>query len=270
MPSFFRLSIFIGVLITVFGCASDSDHTAGWSIEKLHEEAKSEMAAGAYEKAIGLYDKLEGRAAGTVLSQQAQLEKAFAQYKNNEPILAVATLDRFIRLNPVNPALDYALYLKGTINFNDDLGLLGGILKPDLSERDQLAARQSFEAFKELVTRFPESRYASDATARMQYIINTLAKSELNVAKYYMRTGACVAAVNRAQSVVQDFPASESVEEALGILVRCYDTLGLKELRDDNKRVLEMNFPNNPILAKPIVKVPPSADPLKKPWWKLW
>jgi 3-oxoacid CoA-transferase B subunit len=135
----------MALLWVVVGCASNADPTAGWTVEKLHEEAKSEMEAGAFEKAIGLFDKLEGRAAGTVLSQQAQLEKAFAQYKNNEPILAVATLDRFIRLNPVNPALDYALYLKGTINFNDDLGLLGGILKPDLSERDQMAARAAHE-----------------------------------------------------------------------------------------------------------------------------
>ena len=270
MLRFLRLSSLMGLLWLVVGCASNDDPTAGWTVEKLHEEAKSEMAAGAYEKAIGLYDKLEGRAAGTVLSQQAQLEKAFAQYKNNEPILAVATLDRFIRLNPVNPALDYALYLKGTINFNDDLGLLGGILKPDLSERDQMAARQSFEAFKELVTRFPDSRYATDSIARMQYIVNTLARSELNVAKYYLRTGACVAAVNRAQTVVQDFPTSESIEEALGILMRCYDTLGLSALRDDNKRILEKNFPNSPLLGKPIVKVAPTADPIKKPWWKLW
>ena len=270
MLRFLRLSSLMGLLWLVVGCASNNDPTVGWSVEKLHEEAKSEMAAGAYEKAIGLYDKLEGRAAGTVLSQQAQLEKAFAQFKNNEPILAVATLDRFIRLNPVNPALDYALYLKGTINFNDDMGLLGGILKPDLSERDQMAARQSFEAFKELVTRFPDSRYAPDSMARMQYIVNTLARSELNVAKYYLRTGACVAAVNRAQTVVQDFPTSESIEEALGILMRCYDTLGLAALRDDNKRILEKNFPNSPLLGKPIVKVAPSADSIKKPWWKLW
>ena len=122
MLRFFRLSSLMALLWLMGGCASNDDPTAGWTVEKLHAEAKDEMAAGAYEKAIGLYDKLEGRAAGTVLSQQAQLEKAFAQYKNNEPILAVATLDRFIRLNPVNPALDYALYLKGTINFNHDLG----------------------------------------------------------------------------------------------------------------------------------------------------
>jgi len=121
-----------------------------------------------------------------------------------------------------------------------------------------------------LVTRFPDSRYAADSIARMQYIVNTLARSELNVAKYYLRTGACVAAVNRAQTVVQDFPTSESIEEALGILVRCYDTLGLSALRDDNKRILEKNFPTSPLLGKPIVKVAPAADPLKKPWWKLW
>ena len=255
----------------LLGCATDDkDKTAGMKPEEIYAEAKDNMKGNLYDKAIVLLDKLEGRAAGTPLAQQAQLDKAYAQYKNGDRANAIVTLERFMKLNPASPAMDYAMYLKGTINFNDDLGLLGGILKPDLSERDQMAARQSFEAFKELVTRFPDSRYAPDSIARMQYIVNTLARSELNVAKYYLRTGACVAAVNRAQTVVQDFPSSASIEEALGILMRCYDTLGLTALRDDNKRILEKHFPNSPLLGKPIVKVAPTADPLKKPWWKLW
>ena len=168
------------------GCSSKPvDPTSNWSPNKLYAEAKDEARSGAYDKAIPLFEKLEGRAAGTPLAQQAQLEKAYAQYKGGEQVQAVATLDRFIKLHPASPALDYALYLKGLVNFNENLGLLGSIARQDLSERDQKAAKESFESFKELANRFPESRYAPDAKARMGYTVNSLAQSEVHVARYY-------------------------------------------------------------------------------------
>ncbi|NDF65623.1 MAG: outer membrane protein assembly factor BamD, partial [Betaproteobacteria bacterium] len=141
-----RLSVLL-CLAWLTGCATtEADWTAGWTPEKLYAEARDEMDNKAYEKAIKLYEKLEGRAAGTQLAQQAQLEKAYAYFKNGEPVLAVSTLDRFIKVNPVSPAMDYALYLKGIVNFNDDLGLLSFVAKQDLAERDQKAAKESFEA----------------------------------------------------------------------------------------------------------------------------
>src|SRR5665647_3781009 len=169
------------------GCSStpEADKTATWSPNKIYAEAKDEANSGAYEKAIPLYEKLEGRAAGTPLAQQAQLEKAYMQYKSGEPAQAIATLDRFMKLHPASPAMDYALYLKGLVNFNDNLGILGSISHQDLSERDQKAAKESFESFKELVARFPDSRYAADSGLRMSYIVNSLAQSEVNVARYY-------------------------------------------------------------------------------------
>ena len=139
----------------------------------------------AYDKAIPLFEKLEGRAAGTPLAQQAQLEKAYAQYKGGDQAQALATLDRFMKLHPASPAIDYALYLKGIVNFNDNLGMFAFLSRQDLSERDQKAAKESFEAFKELVTRFPDSRYTPDARARMTYIVNSLAQYEVHVARYY-------------------------------------------------------------------------------------
>src|SRR5674476_338199 len=154
------------------GCSSTTeDKTAGLSPNAIYTDAKDELSSGGYDKAIALFEKLEGRAAGTPLAQQAQLDKAYAQYKGGEQAQAVATLDRFMKLHPASPAMDYALYLKGLVNFNDNLGILGFISRQDLSERDQKAAKESFESFKELVTRFPDSRYAPDSRLRMNYIV---------------------------------------------------------------------------------------------------
>jgi outer membrane protein assembly factor BamD len=252
-----RLSVLL-CLAWLAGCATtEADWTASWTPERLYAEARDEMDNKAYEKAVKLYEKLEGRAAGTQLGQQAQLEKAYAYFKNNEPILAVSTLDRFMKVNPASPAMDYALYLKGIVNFNDDLGLLSLIAKQDLAERDQKAAKESYEAFRELVTRFPESRYSEDARARMRFTVNTLAQSEVNVARYYLKRGAHVAAINRAQTVLQDYQDVPAAEEALKILITSYDALGLTQQRDDTRRVLEASFPAQPVTVK-------------KPWWKPW
>src|SRR6478672_5489656 len=232
-------------------CSSTTvDKTAGWSPNRIHSETKDEMSSGAFDKAIPLFEKLEGRAAGTPLAQQAQLEKAYAQYKANDHASALATLDRFIKLHPASPALDYALYLKGVINFNDDLGLFSFMTRQDLSERDQKAAKESFESFKELVNRFPESRYTPDARLRMNYIVNSLAQYEVHVARYYYTRGAYLAAINRAQQALADYREVPALEEALYIIVQSYDALGLTDLRDDAKRVLTTNYPQSEYLAK--------------------
>ncbi len=256
----------LGLTITLLftGCAdSNYDPTKDWSIDKLYNEAKDEMTAGAYDKAIGMYEKLEGRAAGTLLAQQAQLDKAWAQYKTNEPVQAVATLDRFIKLNPASPALDYALYLKGLVNFNDNLGLFSSWTDQDLAERDPKQAKESFEAFRELLIRFPDSKYSVDARLRMAFIKNSLARSDVHVARFYYQRGAYVAAINRAQTTVQEYRDVPAVEEALFIMVQSYDKLGLNQLRDDTKRVLETSYPNTVFLY-------PERLAAKKSWWKFW
>jgi outer membrane protein assembly factor BamD len=242
---------------------SNYDPTATWSVDKLYNEAKDEMAAGGYDKAIGFYEKLEGRAAGTPLAQQAQLDKAWAQYKTNEPIQAVATLDRFIKLHPASPALDYALYLKGLVNFNDNLGLFSSLAEQDLAERDPKQAKESFEAFRELAQRFPNSKYTPDARLRMAFIKNSLARSDVHVARFYLQRGAYVAAMNRAQAAVQEYRDVPAVEEALFILYQCYDKLGLEQLRNDTRRVLESTYPNSAFLY-------PERATTKKSWWQLW
>ena len=221
------------------------------------------MGSGGYDKAVVLFEKLEGRAAGTPLAQQAQVDKAYAHYKAGEKSQAIATLDRFIKLHPSSPALDYAFYLKGIINFNDDLGLFSSITRQDLAERDQKAAKESFESFKELTSRFPESRYAPDAGQRMTYIVNSLAQYEVHVARYYFGRSAYVAAINRAQIAVTDYQGVPAMEEALYIMVKSYEALGMTKLRDDTQRVLEKNFPQTQFLTQ-------GFRERFDPWWKVW
>jgi len=248
----------------VAGCSSTNvDKTANWSPNKIYAEAKDESNSGAYDKAVPLFEKLEGRAAGTPLAQQAQLDKAYAQFKAGEKPNALATLDRFMKLHPASPALDYALYMKGVINFNDDLGIFSFMTRQDLSERDQKAAKESFESFKELVTRFPDSRYAPDARQRMNYIVNSLAQYEVHVARYYYTRGAYLAAINRAQLALADYREVPALEEALYIMVESYDKLGLNDLRDDTRRVLTTNYPQSEYLTR-------GFRAKDDPWWKLW
>lgn len=249
----------------IAGCSISpaTDKTATWSPNKIYAEAKDEANSGSYDKAIPLYEKLEGRAAGTPLAQQAQLDKAYAQYKGGEQAQSLATLNRFTKLHPASPAFDYALYLKGLVNFNDNLGLFGFISRQDLSERDQNAAKESFESFKELITRFPESRYTPDGRLRMNYIVNSLAQSEVHVARYYFSRGAYVAAINRAQNAIADYRDVPALEEAMYILYKSYDALGMTELRDDTRRIMEKSYPQSQYMSKGFR----AAD---NPWYKFW
>ncbi|HXD05922.1 MAG TPA: outer membrane protein assembly factor BamD [Burkholderiaceae bacterium] len=244
------------------GCGTSKDETAAMATEKLYAEAREEAAGGNWERAIKLYEKLEGRTAGTQQAQQVQLDLAYAYYKGGEKAQALSTLERFIKLNPSSPALDYAYYLQGLCNFNDNLGLLGNFTGQDLSERDQQASRDAYQSFKQVATVFPTSKYAPDSQLRMNYIVNALASYEVHVARYYFRRGAYVAAANRAQQAVQEFQNSPSAEEALYLMVQSYDKLGLPQLRDDAQRVLDQNFPKSRFAA--------GGGGVKKPWWQVW
>jgi outer membrane protein assembly factor BamD len=230
--------------------STPTDETAGMSIEKLQSEARDEVEAGSFERAIKLYERLEGRASGTMLGQQAELERAYLLYRTGEKAQALAVIERFMKLHPTSPAFDYALYLQGIVNFNDNLGIFGRLSRQDLSERDQQASRDSYQSFKQLVEQFPQSKYADDAVVRMRYIVNALAAYELHVARYYFRRAAYVAAANRAQQAIQEFQTSPSTEEALSVMAQSYDRLGLVQLRDDAVRVLRQNFPSSRYLAQ--------------------
>ena len=252
------------LIATLAGCGSTANEDElRNSPEKLYAKAKDDLAAGSFEPAIKALERVEGRAAGTLLGQQATLDLAYAQWRTNERVLAIATLDRFIKLHPSSPGMDYALYLKGLINFNDNMGFLSSVSRQNLSERDQQASRDAFQAFTQLIEQFPESKYADDARARMDYIVNALADYEVHVARYYYRRSAFLAAANRAQQAVRDYQRAPASEEALYIMAASYDKLGLEALRNDAERVLKTNFPATRYV-KDGVRL---AD---KPWWQFW
>ncbi|MCB1926462.1 MAG: outer membrane protein assembly factor BamD [Rhodocyclaceae bacterium] len=264
MAKFTLISLATCLALVLAGCGGaleERDETAGWSAQKIYNEAKSEMQDGTYEAAIKLFEKLEARYPYGRYAQQAQLDVAYSYYKSSEPVLAVAACDRFIKLHPNHPHVDYAYYLKGLIYFNEDLGLLGRFASQDLSDRDPRAARNAFDTFRELAERFPKSVYAEDARRRLQYLVNALGRHEVNVARYYLRRGAYVAAVNRAKQAVQSFPRTPAVEQALHVMVLGYDAMGMAVLRDDAKRILEKNYPGSVALDDPSAR---------KPWWQIW
>ncbi len=236
-----------------------SDKTVNWSAQRLYSEAEDELSAGGYTAAIKYFETLQSRFPFGRYAQQAQMEIAYAQYKDGEKDLSLAAADRFLKQYPNSPNADYLWYLKGLVNFNDNLGLLGSITQQDLTERDPKALRDAFDAFRELVTRYPESKYMPDAVLRLKYLVNAMAAHEVHVARYYLRRGAYVAAANRAEIVIQQYQQAPAVRDALQIMVDAYDGLSMPTLRDDAKRVLDTNFPKGTNEA---------AE--KSPWWKLW
>jgi len=242
---------------------ADNDETKGWSAAKLYAEAKQSLSDRNYEQAIKYYQKLEARYPYGRFAQQAQIEIAYAHFKEGEPALAVAAADRFIKLHPNHPNVDYVYYLKGLANFNEDLGVMGLVGGQDMTERDPKAAAESFEAFKELVNRYPDSKYTPDAVLRMKYLVNSLAAHEVHVARYYYRRGAHVAAVNRVQYALKTYPQAPANEEGLVILVKAYDALGMTDLRDDAERVLKTNFPTTKYMRE-------LGDRSDVRWWQIW
>lgn len=261
-----RILAFLMFLGFLSGCSllpDEIDETKNWSAAKLYNEAKASLNAGDYAKAVKLYEKLEARYPYGAYAQQAQLEVAYAYYRDNEPLSAVAACDRFIKLHPQHPHVDYAYYLKGLANFVEDQSFLARFSDQDMSERDPKAAREAFEAFRELSIRFPDSKYTPDAVARMKYLVNALAAHEVHVARYYYKRGAYVAAANRGKYVLEHYQQSPALEEALVIMARSYEQLGLTDLKEDVLRVIKKNFPDSPYLT---------GKDLKKdrPWWRFW
>jgi outer membrane protein assembly factor BamD len=257
------LPLLMLLAITLGGCGllpEVRDETASWSAERLYKTAHDALVEGNYTRAIKMYETLEARFPYGRYAQQAILESAYANYRAGEPAVATANLDRFIRTYPNSPSVDYAYYLKGLVYFREDQGLLGYVYELDLSEREPKAMRESFAAFRELVTKFPESRYAQDATARMHYLTNSLALYEVKVGRYYYNRGAYVAAVNRAQTALTSYPRTPANEDALELLIKSYDKLGLAQLRDDSERILKQTFPQSVYLT----------GASTKPWWKIW
>ncbi|MBS1158703.1 MAG: putative competence lipoprotein precursor [Proteobacteria bacterium] len=263
--AFFRLllALFVVTLLSACGTMDQGpDETANWSASKLYGEAKDAQADGTWDKAAKYLEKLESRFPYGRYAQQAQLELGYVYWKSGEAGSALAACDRFIKLHPNHPAVDYVYYLKGLINFNEDLGFAGYVSSQDPTERDPKAARESFDALRELVSRFPNSKYTPDATKRLNYLVNAMASQEVHVARYYIKRGAYIAAANRAQFAIKTYPDAPAIEEALFILVTAYDKLGMNDLRDDADRVMHKSFPDSRYYRDGLER--------KVAWWKLW
>lgn len=261
------LTVFIVVAAGLLsGCGlfsgKEVDETRGWTAQKLYAEARQELADRNWENAIKHYERIESRYPFGRFAQQAMIEVAYAHWKNEDVASALAPIDRFVKLHPNHPSADYMYYLRGLINFNDDLGIMGFFSGQDLSERDPKAAAEAFSAFKELAVRFPNSKYTPDAIQRMNYLVNALASHEVHVARYYMKRKAYVAAANRTQYALKTYPGAPANEEGLVIMVKAYDAMGMTSLRDDAERVMKKNFPDSVYL-----KGGPRKD---VPWWQIW
>lgn len=260
-----RHSLYVFLLLTLVGCSSTPDDK-NYTAEEFYSQAMEAMEDHNYEQAVKKLEKLQSRYPYGRYAQQAQMEIAYAYYKQGEPAPALSAIERFYKQYPNNERLDYMYYLKGLIHFDENLGgVVNSLSQQDPAERDPKSLRDSFDTFKELVTRFPNSRYAPDARLRMQYLLNTLAGSDVHAASYYLRRGAYVAAVNRAKTVLTDYPRTPQTRDALQIMVQAYDAMGLYELRDDARRVLEVNLAQSE--AAPLAKALPDKSAA---WWKFW
>ena len=252
--------------LTLSGCGLFADkekERKDWGAADFYKAAKEQFDSGSWDGAIKLYEQLEAKYPYGRFAQQAQLETAYAQFKQGESASAISTIDKFTKTHPNHENLDYALYLRALVNFKEDLGPLTRFANQDLADRDPKAARESFEGFKEVVTRFPTSRYAEDSRERMAYLVEALARHEIKVARYYLNRGAWLAAANRAQGAITRFPNSPVHEEALEIMIESYDRMGMAELRDDARKVLAKNSPNDPMVRAGVNRI-------EKSWWRFW
>lgn len=243
-----RIAILCLFLI-ISGCSyfeDKEDVTEVWSAERLYAEAKGALDSGNYSRAVEYYEKLEARFPFGVYGQQALLDLAYAYYKNDDTDSSVSAAERFIKLYPQNAHVDYAYYLKGLANYNRGKGFTERFLPIDASQRDSASAMNAFQDLAVLVKRFPNSEYADDAKQRMIYLRNLLAEHEIHVAEYYMRRGAFLAAINRARFVIEKYPRTPAIPDALVLLAKGYKVMGMDDLSTDTLRVLELNYPNHP------------------------
>lgn len=263
LRSILALTIISSIGLTGCGLLPEKhDETKTWTAARLYQEAKNDLENGSYDSAIKNLEKLENRFPFGTYAQQAQMDIPYIYYKQGDQAQALAAIERFIKLHPNHDNLDYIFYLRGLVNFNDQVNFFQSLAKQDMTERDPKAAREAFDAFKALAVRFPNSKYTPDAILRMKYLVNTMAQYDLHVAKYYYRRGAYLAAANRAQSAIKEYPDAPAIEEALFVLYNSYDKMGLVELRDDANRVFVKNFPES--------KFTHASKEENDAWWKFW
>jgi len=244
LATYVPVALALVLTLSLSGCAwlkGQEDVTKDWNASKLYSEASSELNGGSYETAIDYYEKLEARFPFGRYAMQAQLDVAYAYYKADKPEEAIAAADRFIKLYPQSPYVDYAYYLKGIINYNRSVDFIDRYIPTDRSQRDPGSALDAFNDFGELVRRFPDSKYTPDAHQRMLYLRGNLARNEVNIARFYVKKGAYMAAVDRVNHVIQHYQRTSAVRDALVTMIDAYQRLGKDDLAADAQRVLDLN-----------------------------
>ena len=259
--SAFLISIFLSGCF-IFGDPVEFDETTGQTPQWILTRGEMYASNSDWPQAIKVLEKGEQRYPNSKLAPQFKLDLAFAYYKFSQDAESIAMLDKFIRLYPNHPTVDYAYYLKGVVLFMDR-GLFDKFTLQDISDRDVAPLKDSFNAFKALIERFPDSKYYEDATMRMTYLMNKMAEHEIHVARYYMKRKAYVAALNRSQYVLEEFPQTVHQEEALIIMISAYEFLGIKDLQKDTEKILKLNYPESEYHSKDL-------QAQKKKWWHMW
>ena len=240
------ITVILLSLALVTGCSKDEVEDDLEATElAYYTSAQDSLRAGNYAGAIQKLQLLESRFPFGRYAEQAQLEIVFAYYKSVQPEAARSAADRFIRLHPAHPNVDYAYYLKGMVSYEQDKNFLSSIIPMDPSTRDPGAARESFQDFSQLISRYPNSEYAPDAQKRMKYLRNLLATADIHVARYYIKRGAYVAAANRGRYVFENFQGSVAVPDALAIMVEAYQLLEMNDLAEQALLVLNTNYPEH-------------------------
>ena len=254
--------------IMLFACSSDNldeirVETKGWSVEKLYQEASDQLAGHNWNKAIKLYEVLEATYPYGKYAQQGMLDLAYAYYNSDTPELSIPEIELFMKTYPTNENMDYALYLKGYILSYDENGLSTRFSRQDLSERDPQTLREAYGAFSEVVNRYPNSKYVNDSKDKMNKLVNALSRGEMFRAEHYMSIKAYMAAINRAQLLIKNYPSTIYVENALAMQVVAYREMGQLKLSQETESVLEINFPSSPY-----IKFPWEYKSL--PWYTFW
>jgi outer membrane protein assembly factor BamD len=237
--------LILAMLLGVSGCRKDKEFQNDIGAEQLYEMATQSLSAKNYNRAIAAYKALQTRYPFGRYTEQSMIDLSYSYFKVGQPESALSTLDRFIRTYPTHPNVDYAYYLKGLVNYEQNLGFLEKMMPKRVRDRDQSMARDSFMDFAELIRRFPDSRYVPDARQRMVFLRNNLAAYEITVAEYYMRREAYIAAANRARYALETYPNTPQNAEALIVLHQAYTALELPDLAEGSMAVLALNYPDN-------------------------
>lgn len=253
--SLLKLALLLPLLLALGACSlfhhGKRDTLNNMTVEQLYQRAHTLSQDGNWGSAETVYQKLIARFPYGAYNEQSQIELAYAQYKDDKPDDAYSTINEFIKTYPTQKHIAYAYYLRGLINFDRTETAVQKVAKISPSRFDQGYALQSFDDFNTLVSRFPDTRYATDARLRMIYLRNQLAQSELNVARFYLQRQAYIAAADRAKYVVQHYQRAPEVADALAVMAKSYHLLGQQQLADQATEVLKLNYPDHPYLHNP-------------------